>query len=202
MARFCSSPLYFLYFGFQLANAKSHKAIRPMATRPLSAITHSGLVSYPGIETFLGPCACASGYIIIMCSGRRAYHQYSTWSFPGPAKTACPALLNDRATSSMPTSESVSCSLSFARTVTLTRMCAELCAPGYWDTSPESTLIGRQNFGVEDQGMFQLLPDVPSRVGGAAGYETTVGDSVTYAHFTSSSQIIIIIIIDNTHQRK
>ena len=39
-----------------------------------------------------------------------------------------------------------------------------------WNTSPESKLIGQQDIGVEDQGMF--LPDVPSRVGGAAGYET------------------------------
>ena len=42
IACFCSSPLYFLYFGFQLAKAKSHKAIRPMATRPLFAITRWG----------------------------------------------------------------------------------------------------------------------------------------------------------------
>ena len=54
----------------------------------------------------------------------------------------------------------------------LTKACAKLCAPEIWDTSSESTLIGQQDFGVEDQGMFQWLPDVPSRVGGAAGYET------------------------------
>ena len=71
--------------------------------------------------------------------------------------------------SSLPRPESVSCSLSFACTVALTRVCAKLCGPKIWDTSPESTLIGQQDFGVEDQG----ISDVPSHhVGGAAGYET------------------------------
>ena len=125
------------------------------------------------IETFLGPARVRAGCIIITCSRQRAYHElYSTWSFPGPAKTACPALLRDRASSSMPRPESVSCSLSFARTVALTKACAKLCAPEIWDTSSESTFIGQQDFGVEDQGM---LPDVPSRVGGAAGYVSNSG---------------------------
>ena len=43
---------------------------------------------------------------------------------------------------------------SYIYTVALTKVCAKLCAPGNWDTSPESTLIGQQDFGVEDQRMF------------------------------------------------
>ena len=103
-------------------------------------------------ETFLSPARVRA---VITCSGRRAYHEYNTWGFPGPAKTACPALLRDRAPSSMRRPESVLCCLSFARTVALTKVCAKLCAPGIWDTSTESTLIiiGQQNFGVEDQGI-------------------------------------------------
>ena len=66
--------------------------------RNVTAVPAIEVVSYPAapphgkgrlvtIETFLGP-ARASDYIIITCSGRRAYHEYSTWSFPDPAKTA------------------------------------------------------------------------------------------------------------------
>ena len=37
---------------------------------------------------------------------------------------------------------------------------------------------GQQHFGIEDQGMFQQLQDVPSRAVGAPGYETTARSGV------------------------
>ena len=141
--------------------------------------TNTGKGRLVTIELIPWSCACASGYIINTCSGRRAYHEYSAWGFPGPAKTACPALLRYRAPSSLPRPESVSCSLSFARTVALTKVCDKLCAPEIWDTSPESTLIGQQDFGVEDQGMFQSyqtsLPVWVGRLGTRLNIPRAVG---------------------------